>query len=390
MPSPTPQPNRSLSSAEPQTALPLHHSTAHLPDFSADTLRALSEALKRNPALTTVRAPIESLPAAGGSTLPISPTLQLELLISAVDRQAIMRGGHLVRSSEATSHRERVPEDEVLGDYRLISGRSILNALFQELQHRGAVVLRDPRTISESPKVSCEVVSLPFGHIPSGKELGRALTESNAEALRLEWVNLSSMSELKGSQAPAHQRLSHEALSRAATLLPAEDTRLINTDVQGAPRYELPATRVGALDGYEVFLRKAPARIVHWVEGKEYHPGVDEFVLVPHDQPHVVSVSVDAQGMPVESYVNLNYRPVFSSGKVTWQDLELDLKLVAEQDHWEGCVLDYDAFMSGNFSDEERELARTEAIRMLDRAHARAFPFIHPRDLRNQLSELLG
>jgi hypothetical protein len=251
------------------------------------------------------------------------------------------------------------------------------------------VVLLDPHKISGGLNVSHEAASIPFGHIPSARELGRALTDSKAAAIQLEWIILPSLSQTPSSPTLAAQRLTHETLAASAALRAGEDTRLINTDMQGTPRYELPARHLGTLDGYEVFLRKAPARIVHWIEGKEYHPGVDEFMLVPHDQAHVVSVSLDAHGMPQESYVNLNHPPVLAPGKVTWQDLELDLKLVAEQDHWESCILDYDAFMSGNFSEADRELARNEAIRILDRAHARAFPFIHPRNLSSQLSELL-
>jgi hypothetical protein len=104
----------------------------------------------------------------------------------------------------------------------------------------------------------------------------------------------------------------------------------------------------------------------------------------------VISVSVDAEGLPLESYVNLNLPPCIAPAKITWQDLELDLKFVAERDRWEGCVLDYDAFMAGDFSESDRQIACTEAVRMLDRAHARAFPFIDPRELKAQLCGLVG
>ena len=147
----------------------------------------------------------------------------------------------------------------------------------------------------------------------------------------------------------------------------------------GQPRYDLPAIHLGAIAPYQIFWRAAPALVIHHQKLTRFTLPYPELVLVGQGIHHCISVSVDAAGMPLGAYVNINHVPVRTDAGWEWNDLELDWKLcVEDRIRWTGMVLDIDEFENGRLTPTEREIAIAEVGNVLHAMVEGGFPFHTP------------
>ena len=147
----------------------------------------------------------------------------------------------------------------------------------------------------------------------------------------------------------------------------------------GAPRYDLPAAPVGSRHGYHVFWRPAPAPLFHHRRGTTIQLPESEFLLVGSQRRHCISVSVDASGVPVGGYVNINLVPEPTPWGWSWEDLELDVKVARDcAGVWTTFVLDYDEYDAADLPLELRSVAEQEVADVLARVRIGLFPFTEP------------
>jgi predicted RNA-binding protein associated with RNAse of E/G family len=147
----------------------------------------------------------------------------------------------------------------------------------------------------------------------------------------------------------------------------------------GAPRYDLPASPVGAHLGYDIFWRPAPAPLFHHRRGSIIRLPESEFLLVGLQRCHCISLSVDACGMPTGCYVNINLVPKPTPQGWSWEDLELDVKVARDYTGaWAGFVLDHDEYEAAHLPVELRSAAEREVVEVLEGIRIGLFPFTEP------------
>jgi hypothetical protein len=147
----------------------------------------------------------------------------------------------------------------------------------------------------------------------------------------------------------------------------------------GHPRYDLPAFPAGWRTPYHLYWRPQPTTVIHHGKGIRFELPEREFVLVGTGVHHCISLSVDAAGLPTSAYVNINLEPEQRETGWAWRDLELDWKLrVDHRSCWSAILLDLDEFEAARLSRDRRDLAISEALRVLDLVRDQAFPFDLP------------
>lgn len=146
--------------------------------------------------------------------------------------------------------------------------------------------------------------------------------------------------------------------------------------VDGSPRYDLPASYVARMEGYEVFWRPTPAEVFHHTRRELQTLEHAEFVLVGVDKRHCVSLGVDEAGALFEGYVNINLPPKQVDDGWTWQDLKLDIKLALNHEgEWSALLLDLDEFDREPLSVALKAVATREVDHVLEEVAAGRFPF---------------
>lgn len=144
----------------------------------------------------------------------------------------------------------------------------------------------------------------------------------------------------------------------------------------GAEKYDLPAESCGNHEGYAVYFRRAPADVIHHIHNKTIVLDQSEAVLVRLGGNHCISVSFDVDNMPVGAYVNINLVPSRHEIGWQWEDLELDVKFsVSFNGAWSPLLLDVDEFESAMQSSDQKQIAESEVINILNLANENFFPF---------------
>jgi predicted RNA-binding protein associated with RNAse of E/G family len=147
-------------------------------------------------------------------------------------------------------------------------------------------------------------------------------------------------------------------------------------DVEGRPRYDLPALRVGACEGYDVFWRSAPAPVIHHIRGETFYLRDSELVLVARAYQHCLSIALDEKGIPASIYANINLVAVEDAQGWSWRDLELDIKFRLDfDDCWRAILLDVQEFDNSCLNSEQRDIAKGEIASVIVRAESGLFPF---------------
>ena len=99
-------------------------------------------------------------------------------------------------------------------------------------------------------------------------------------------------------------------------------------------------------------------------------------MLVGISLHHCISLSVDDEGLPLGAYVNINLPPQPLANGWSWDDLELDWKLVVDYRRcWVPLLLDLPDFMAASLTPSQREIALIETSSVLRRVNQRVFPF---------------
>jgi Protein of unknown function (DUF402) len=144
----------------------------------------------------------------------------------------------------------------------------------------------------------------------------------------------------------------------------------------GTRRYDLPARPAGRTLGYELFWRPSPAMVIHHLKRVSFFLPHPEIFLISVEAGHCISIAIDADGIPDHAYVNINLPARQTKQGWSWEDLEVDVKVVRDyRGRWMPIVVDLAAFDEAEFSQKTRWYAIHELEAILGRIASGAFPF---------------
>ena len=159
-------------------------------------------------------------------------------------------------------------------------------------------------------------------------------------------------------------------------LRPGAKAVLSCLELDGKPRYDLPALYAGQLEGLEAFWRPGRPKVVHYARSKTIWLADPEVVLLMTSRGLCISLSIDANGLSRDAYVNIGLPPERTDDGYAWKDLELDVRVIRDYSaRWRTIVLDFHEFAAAELAPALHDRALDELAEARRLVAQGVFPF---------------
>lgn len=151
---------------------------------------------------------------------------------------------------------------------------------------------------------------------------------------------------------------------------------LRNMGIDGYPRYDFSATYHGQVERTHILSRVPPGMISHHKSGQTFPIATPELVFIPEGSCHVISLSMDDTGEPRSWYVNINNPVSIGHAQFSWEDWELDIKILPGDDgQYYPLLLDLDEYEDAVLPYSVQEDCCMEIERCIGAIYQQQFPF---------------